>query len=242
MTPARICVLCDREDVDALWLAHALSQSGEDVDCVLPGELVHGSTLSYRIGADGTVSTLRTRDGLNLNGDSLGLVINRIRELPAGPSDPVTGDGLYLAEERRAVIAAWLRSLPCPVLNPPRASTLGGPSFSIPVWRTIARRHGLRIRPWHHCAQETPAQRSLCGIVVGDRFIDPSGDLPPANAAALVAMARHVGAPVLGATFVPCVDDWEFLDATPLPPFASGGQALVDAVTRYARQWAEAAA
>lgn len=242
MTSARICVLCDPEDEDALWLSHALSQSGEDVECVLPGELVHGSILSYRIGADGATSMLRIRDGRNLDGTSLGVVINRIRELPAGPSDPTTGDELYLAEERRAVVVAWLRTLPCPVLNPPRASTLGGPAFSIPVWRAIARRHGLRIRPWHHLAEEAPPHHLLHGIVVGNRFIDASGDLPQAKADALVAMARHVGTPVLGVTLVHSENDWEFLDATPLPPLAPGGQALVDALSHCAHRWAEATA
>jgi hypothetical protein len=222
-------LLGEPEDDDVLWLAAALQRRGEPVEVVLPEELMTGSALSYRIESRGAFSCVRLRDGRVLTSDSPSLVVNRLGTLPAvaGASSPA--DTAYLAEEWRAVLAAWLRTMLCPVINPPRAATLGGPVMAPPVWRALAAAHGVPSRPWRSRAVEvrTEAVEVLC---LGSRCLDPTGTVPETVAASLARMARFAGVPLLGATFERDGDEWTLAGATAMPRLKPFGAELVDAV------------
>lgn len=225
-----IHLLCEADDEEGLWLAAALTQRGEDVECVLPEELMVGVSLTYRIDSSGVESSMRLHDGRVLDGAVPGLIVNRLTELPTEVTSASPPDAFYVAEEWRAVVAAWLRTLRCPVLNPPSAGALSGPTLSTPLWRAIGRAHCLRVREWHSGGDER-ANGELAEVVsVGGRCIDPTGLAPPNLASSLAAVAAYVGAPLLGATFDWSEDRWELIDVTLRPRLAFAGAPLVEAI------------
>ena len=71
-----IYLLGEPEDSDLLWLAVALQRRGEQVEFVLPEELLIGSALTCRIDKTGVVSSLRLRDGREFEVGTPGLVVN----------------------------------------------------------------------------------------------------------------------------------------------------------------------
>ncbi len=229
-----ITLLGGPEDDDLLWLAAALQRRGEHVDVVLPEELRIDSTLTYRIDGFSVSSLLRLRDGRVLGADAPNLVINRLTELTPVSHTGSAADAAYLAEEWRAALAAWLRAMPCPVLNPPRAASLSGPAMSPAAWRSIAKAHGLASRPWTSDETTKPTD-SVDLFCVGACCIDPSGSAPPSFGARLHQMSQFVGAPLLGARF-DRGDDWVFVDATASPRFAAAGQELIDTIIQCARE------
>jgi hypothetical protein len=225
-------VLCEPGDEDALWLAAALVRRGEDVECILPEELMVGASLTYRIDSFDVASSMRLHDGRVFEGEAPALVLNRLNELPcAGPE----ADGFYIAEEWRAVVAGWLRSLRCPVVNPPSASALGGPAMSTPHWRAIGRAHGLRVREWHSGQPENAPVGPVEVVSVAGQCLDPTGLIPSQTAQSLMAVAAHVGAPLLGATFDRSEEDWELTTVTVRPRLALAGNAIVEALIRLQR-------
>jgi hypothetical protein len=229
-----ICVLCEPEDEDVLWLAAALRRRGEDVQFVLPEELMVASVLTYRIDSAVVKSSLRLHDGREINADTPTLVVNRLVDLPMPSGDTSPADARYLAEEWRAVTVAWLRTMRCPVLNPPRAAFLIGATMPTPAWRAVASAQGVRVRPWRSDCEIDPAD-SVQLVSLGPRCIDPTGAAPPEIAAALAAVSRFTETPLLGVTFDRADGRWEFVDATPRPQLAAAGEALVGAVVDYAR-------
>lgn len=228
-----IWVLCEPDDHDVLWLAAALRRRGEDVELVLPEELMVASALTCRIDSTGVTSSLRLHDGRRMDADAPKLVVNRLVDLPTIVGG-LPADLTYLAEEWRAATVAWLRTMRCPVLNPPRAAFLAGPRLSTPAWRAVARAYGVPVSSWQSdTAQATANPVNL--ICLGTRCIDPTGSAPPELAAPLTAISRYVGAPLLGVTFDRTDDRWVLVDATPRPPLSAAGEALVDAVIDCAR-------
>lgn len=211
----------------------------------MPEELMIGSRLSCRIDSAQVSSTLHLADGRSLEGTGHQLVVNRLVSLPAVRSSS-PADTAYLGEEWRAAATAWLRSLPGPVLNPPRAASLVGPVLADPVWRTVAAAYGLPVQAWR--AECEPAEQDDADTAaelvevacVDGHCIDPTGRFPEEWRRPLAAVSRHVGAPLLGARFDAGGDGgWRFCGATPLPRLAAGGDALVDAVLACAARAAD---
>src|SRR5687768_4920572 len=112
-----IWLLGKPEDIDILWLAVGLRERGETVEVVLPEEIIYGSSLTCRIDSQSVVSELRLSDGRVFHSGT-GLVINRLAQLPLTAELRPSPDTTYIYEEWRAALAAWLRTLTCPLLNP----------------------------------------------------------------------------------------------------------------------------
>lgn len=186
------------------------------------------SVLAYRIDSGAFASTLRLADGRILDSNKPQLVINRLTALPTVRSSS-PADVAYLAEEWRATVVAWLRTLPGPVLNPPLAASLIGPTMSAPAWRAVGAAHGVPVRDWRSEVDDRPVD-PVEVVCVGGRCIDATGTVPADLGAPLAAMARHVGAPLLGMTLDRSGRGWELLDATPFPRLVPGGDALIEAV------------
>lgn len=229
-----IYLLGEPEDNDLLWLAVMLQRRGMQVEFVLPEDLLLGSALTCRIDNSGAASSLRLHDGREINADMAGLVINRLADLPSIGGAISPADKIYLAEEWRAALVAWLRTLQCPVLNPPRAGSLTGPVLLPAAWRSIANAHDLMSRPWNSTETLIPADpvNLLC---LGGRCIDPTNSAPASIGRSLAKMAKYVGAPLLGATFEREGDSWFFIEATSLPQLTEAGEQLVDAIYDSAR-------
>lgn len=219
------------DDRDLSWLAAALQGRGESVAIVLPDEMLADARLTLRIDSTHVSSTLVLPHGRHLGSDAPGVVINRLTELPARAAGSAL-DTTYLDEEWRAAVTAWLRTLRGPVLNPPRASSLGGPVMSVAMWRSLAQAHGIACRPWRHGTSVTDAE-PIDLLVVGDICLDVRRTAPAGLHRRLVQLSRSVGAPLLGASFD---GDWELLGATASPPLEEGGGPLVDALIRLSRR------
>ena len=223
-----ICLLAEPEDHEALWLATELTRLGEHVEIVLPEELMVGCRLTYRLETRQTASLLALHDGRLLGERNLALVVNRISDVP-GIRGVDRADATYLAEEWRAALTAWLRLLPCPVLNPPRAAALAGPVLPTPAWRAAAHAHGLACRPWRSGHDQPPGEVVEL-VTLGDACYARDATAPEAVIAGLAALARASGVPLLGSSFTQENGGWLFVDATAHPTLSIGGDRLLDAV------------
>lgn len=227
-----LCLLGEPEDVDLMWLAVALRDRGHEVELVLPDELLTSSAFSYWVDSSGTAWELTLAGGRSLDPSRVSLVVNRLVALsPSGPTS-TERDGLFVAEESRAAVVAWLRLLCCPVLNPPRAASLSGPLLSVPEWRSLAHRFGFHCLPWSSDDASGPRQSNV--LCVGNRVIDQASVLPREMHAAVTAMARYVGAPLLGLTYDPTTEGPIFIDADPFPSLLPAGSAVVEAIEHVA--------
>lgn len=229
MTPASIYVLGEPEDVDVLWLTVALRARGHEAEVILPEELMFGATLSCRVDSAAVSGELRLPNGRVLAAGGPDLVVNRLSALPPVAGESESADTLFVAEEWRATLVAWLRTLTCPVLNPPRAASLVGPVLPDAAWRGIAHAFGIACRPWH----SDDAARVLHPVTVtcvADRCIDPHGIAGESLRRALVAMASYAGAPLLAATFDGGAARRELVDVNVLPDLRPAGDELLDAL------------
>lgn len=228
-----ICLLGEPEDVDLLWLAVSLRERGQVVEVVLPEELMFGSSLSYRIDSTSVSWELRLRDERVLEPGHLALVVNRMAGLPPTGADLAPADATFVAEEWRAALAAWLRTLTCPVLNPPRAASLAGPLMSTVAWRAIAHANGLACQPWRSGEQVSPRD-PVTLTCVGQRCIDPGEAASEDVRRALLATAAYVGAPLLAATFDRVAATPVFFEADVFPELMMVGVPLLDALVELA--------
>ena len=223
-----ICLLAEPEDHEALWLATELTRFGEHVEIVLPEELMVGCRLTYRLQTRQTGYLLALHDGRLLGERNLALVVNRISNLP-GIRGVDRADATYLAEEWRAALTAWLRLLPCPVLNPPRAAALAGPVLPTAAWRAAAHAHGLACRPWRS-GDDHPPGEVVELVTLGNACYARDATVPDDVIAALAALARSSGVPLLASSFTHEDGKWLFVDATTHPMLSIGGDRLIDAV------------
>lgn len=228
-----IWLLGEPEDTDLLWLAVFLQRRGVPVEFILVDDLLVASTFAFRIDTAGVVSSFALPDGRAIRSDMPGLVINRITGIPPIGGTVSAADAAYLGAEWQAAMAAWLRTLQCPVLNPPRAGSLIGPEMAPAAWRRVASAHGVPAHAW--ASADTGAFDGTVDVVLLGSHCLPVGDaLPAAARTGLAALARFVGAPLLGATFARRGDDWAFVEATACPHFAAAGEQFVDALIEYA--------
>lgn len=233
-----ITLIGEPEDNDLLWLAAALRRRGQDIDVVLPDEIVGATSFVCRVDRAGVSSSVRLRDGRTLAGSTPRLVINRLAALPPRPATSAV-DAAYLDEEWRAALVAWLRSLPCPVLNPPRAASLSGPVLTRPAWLDVASALGLPTQAWTSEGDMAIAEPADV-FVVGDTCLDLTHPASPTAHDRLRQLSRLVGAPLMRARF-DRADGWRFAEATAFPPLADGGQPLVDAIIELATSRASVA-
>lgn len=224
-----ICLLGEPEDPDLVWLGASLRARGEEVEVVVPEALTIDSFLSYRIDAAGVSWNLQLNDGRIFEVGKLQIVVNRMHCIPRSASRIAAADAAFLAEEWRATLSAWLRTLSCPVLNPPRAASLAGPVMTTASWRAIAHAHGLICQPWYSDPLPTGAH-TITVTCVGGRCIDASETTSMAHRKSLLALASFVGAPLLGATFDLALGEPRFVDANPFPSLRDAGDSLTDAL------------
>lgn len=227
-----LCLLGEPEDVDLVWLAVALRDRGHEVEVVLPDELLTDSAFSYWVDSSDTAWELTLPGNRILDPNQVMLVVNRMVTLRPRSPTSTERDSLFVAEEWRAAMVAWLRLIRCPVLNPPRAASLSGPLLSVPEWRSLAHRFGFRCQPWR--SDDARDQRPSNVLCVGSRVIDQAGVLPSEMHAAVVAMAHYVGTPLLGLAYDSTTEGPIFIDADPFPSLLPAGSVVVEAVEQVA--------
>ena len=230
-----ICILCAPEDTHALWLARQLRAGGREVELVLPEEILVKSQLRLSVCTQSGGASLRLARGLTLD-DRLAGLINRLFDLP--PMVSTTGhaaDSLFVAEEWRAAIAAFLEMLSCPVLNRPTGVNLYGQVFGEGHWRSLAARVGLMVAPWssEDTDQTKPSESPVnhaSMFVVGGRVLDPVGVFAGQSDDRLLALTDLAGIQLCSVDFDLSSGRPAFTRLNPLPPFAAGGDALVAAI------------
>lgn len=230
-----ILVLAHPEDLSAIRLHGALrSRVGPaGVRIVSVEEIALSSRWIHQAGASGTGdSSVMLADGTIIEDQALELVIQRVHVVGAphfAKARPCDRD--YAATELQALLLSWLRSLSCPVVNPPAATMLGMRERGLLEWLVLAARAGLatptlriatsarRLR--HHGSR--PGLRTLgrepvvalepratgCRriVVAGDCVV---GEAPPEIARACVRLARSVGCALLAIELGDAGGTWQF--------------------------------
>ena len=141
--------------------------------------LLQASAWSLRMDSAGHTRTLLQLGPHRIEGHRLRAALNRLGPPRVAGSQP---DAAYLQQEWQAILAFWLASLPCPVLNAAHPTGLSGPLASPSWWRLQASRAGLPVWPESGPVHAGCAQRRL--LVLGPHCLAP-------------AQERAAGAPAL---------------------------------------------
>ena len=117
----------------------------------------------------------------------------------------VPEDREYVAIEMSAFLTSWLSSLECPVLNPPSATCLAGPSWHAEEWTLRAARLGIPVRPVERQSAlgvahppPRPAEGLASVTVVGARCLGAQDETLRRHARLL---AEHAGTGLLEVFF-----------------------------------------
>jgi hypothetical protein len=184
--------------------ARALAERwGSEALLLTVGEL-HRTRWCLEVDRDGRVdAVLATAEGTPI---AVTGVVNRIGVVTGADLSRVRAeDREYAGAELTAFLLAWLDACPVPVLNPPNPRSLNGPAWYPEQWTDAAASVGLRVEPVHRrlgLAAAPPAavpawDGGIHAHVVGDVCV---GDVHPAVARRLGALARLAGTPLLTAT------------------------------------------
>lgn len=142
--------------------------------------LMQARRWSLRMDSQGRTETTVQLGPHRIDGHRLKAVLNR---LGAPPVSGTHADAGYLQQEWQAVLAFWLASLPCPVLNAAHPTGLSGPQATVSWWRQQAARAGLPTRSAGPEAVQpswpTAGASRTRLLVLGDRCVSAH---PPSNA------------------------------------------------------------
>lgn len=148
----RFLVLAHAGDRGAAAVAAGLSRrhGAGAVELVSADELMLATRWTHRLGG-GTEphSQVTLPDGSRIDSDRVGVTFNRLCAVDLPSFDRGAGrDRDYALAEMHALLASWLASLPCPVVNRGDAGGLSGDSRGRSAWLTLARRVGFPIRTY----------------------------------------------------------------------------------------------
>lgn len=230
-------VLCDSDDIPALWAWKELRQRMGDVELVTSEALAYAVKWDHRVDSTRTSTTITLGDGRVIRSEEARGTINRLNLLPSDHLRAVAADREYAAAELFALFASWLHALPKPVLNPASPSGLSGSAEwrDYTEWLLLAATSGLDVAPYVEdettdaevmvtaFVQPQPDTRTL--IVIGNAIVGPTR--PDRVAAGCSALARRAGLGILGIDFD---ENWVFRSATVLPDFRAGGQDAIEAL------------
>ncbi len=121
-------------------LAPAAQAAGGQLLSVPAPALLRARQCSLRMDAEGRTRTSLQLGPHRLAGHRLRAVLNRL-----GPPQPIGdhADATYQQQEWQAILAFWLASLPCPVLNAAQPLGLSGLQAPALRWRQLACQAGL---------------------------------------------------------------------------------------------------
>jgi hypothetical protein len=133
-------------------------------------------------------------------------------------------DRSYVSAEMNAFLLSWLWSLPCPVLNPPTATSLSGPNWRPEQWVRAVARLDIPVQPRRRRAARAPESVADEPVVegervtvVGDRWF---GKVAHPLGQQAINLARAAGVQLLGVTFDGRSAEAAFLSATLWPSIA----------------------
>jgi len=243
-------VVCDIEDVGALWFAGQVRAAGVQACLVTSDLLAFARRRSQRIGAIGVESVIELAHGTTITRPAF--VLNRLTGPPAAAwrlaSDT---ERHYAIAELNAFMLGWLTGLHCPVRNRPNPSCLAGPLPHPLLLAAAATRTGLDCADvsFRHDSGSTPdyllgaAARAagpgsqpvhavcLDGVVL-------NVPVPPHVAAAVREFTTLIGAgeALIGLDFLVQKDIWWFAGMSPLADLRAAGKTLVDRLVALAME------
>lgn len=226
-------ILGEPEDDSVIDLAAALASRECSVAVVMSSDLIGGSSLSYVIDDEQASFWLELDDGTVLSDSNVELVINRLvlDRAPAGSG----AHERYVGEEWHAALGGWMRTMTCPVLNPPRGTSITGLRMSEAEWRAAAARVGLPTADWPGPTRADTTMLAISGdVIAGSGPVAELGETAAWWADGLLELADAVGLPLLEG----CFDLGEgegFVTANPMPDIGSYGEAAISAIERAAQ-------
>jgi hypothetical protein len=144
-------VLAHADDRSALRVHRLLAQrhGATAVALVSADALAFAPLWEYRLDerGDGRGSAIELADGRRLDDRSIGVVLNRLRQVDApqfARARPADRD--YAQSELYSLVLSWLASLAAPVVNPVSTRALCGPEHSLVEWLAAFADAGLAPR------------------------------------------------------------------------------------------------
>ena len=188
---------------------------------------------------DGTASAQAVVEGRPVPQSRLAGVIARLGCVTTADVPHIdAADRTYVAAEMQAFLAAWLHTLPCPVLNPPSTTCLAGNWWSPHKWVQTAARLGVRVSAIKQGAdwraprrRHQPAARRATATdvtIVGPRTI---GKASPRLVQQARMLGRAAGLDFVTVRFSSPTEDAVFLGATLWPDL--GDATIAEAVLRH---------
>ena len=218
----------------ALWRQRLGPRAGELL--VLPAPAITlGGRWQLRVQGSTTQSCLVIEQGqgaqlqrLQVHSDTLRGVLHRPHQAWVPEK---TADRDYVAQERQALLLAWLHGLGERCMNAPTAGSLAGPAWSGAQWRWQAHRMGLPVQAGPDIAPQAvlPLLRL---VVAGDHVFSVNGQaLPAAWQAGARRLAAAAGCRLLGLYAVDGgPDGWHFVQASVQPDLRAAGPAVAQAL------------
>lgn len=200
-------LLHELDDASAEPLRRALAPAAEAAGGVLLAvpapALLQARSWSLRMGSDGVTQSTLQLGPHRIASHRLRAVLNRLGPVQL-PGVGAPADAAYLQQEWQAVLAFWLASLPCPVLNAAQPIGLCGPQATPSWWRLQAAQAGLPTRSGPGEATAAGLARTRL-LVLGDRCLPAPESGPSARQDltlqpwldALPAFARQLGVALL---------------------------------------------
>jgi hypothetical protein len=233
--PAIVAVLAHSGDPVARMLAGAWPDGGARV--LTPATLPAWG-LSWQLGPGGVSACGAKPPGRDSHFEFGGVVSLLDVVSPTDLPGVTPGDRDYVASEMTAFLAAWLRAIPCPKLNPPSLVSLSGDMHPV-LWRAHALDCGMRAAAFDPSDGAEPAasddgEEQMSVTVIGDRAIGTLDQTAIALARALAASARL---PMLTVTMRRTPSGYAFDAATARPNMAD--PAITDAVVGWFMETAQ---
>lgn len=227
-------VLCDSDDLSALWAAQGLKSRGlQPLEIITPEMLVYNRQFLHHLTTFQRISQIVLADGRVINSGAICGTLNRLQFLPLAHLKGVTAtDRLYAEQELYALFLSWLNCLPDPVLNRPTAQGLSGAWRHQSEWIWMASQAGLATMLYCQGDKDTaplpqfPSVKHTITVVNDTCF---GSVVPPTVASGSVRLGELSQTSLLGIDFQITSDgNWIFLNAQPLPDLRLGGEDLLD--------------
>jgi hypothetical protein len=233
-----LLVLCDENDVSALWAAGALRARGLSPTVLTGADLAAAQRWEHRVGMGTVGCEIVLCNGVVLRSREVHAVLNRLPTVPWTWQRHIGGaDRDYAIQEMYAFYLSWLHGLPGRKLNPPTPQGLCGNPRHPSVWAALAARAGLPMSPFRQTSEddpelhwrETPPSAATLHVV-GARVVGPQS-LVQSHEQACLRLSRAAGAPLLGVDFLSNPDGvWRMAHASIMPNLSCNGNELADAL------------
>lgn len=233
-------VLCDSNDIPAMWAARGLQRRGlKPLEILTPDLLVYNRNLAHRLGDSQNKSVVELMDGRIIDSATIRGTLNRVRALPLTHLQIVKeADRTYAESELYALFTSWLYSFPQVMLNRPTPQGLSGQQLSALEWLNLAIKAGFTTLPYMQNDTQGMNYPNLSKIAIFKMVVLKqtcfAKEFTPIPAVINVQCAKLVNltqTALLGVDFyITPQGQWVFVGANTWPDLRLGGEELLDAL------------